>query len=492
MTQYLKTWNIKIDWNNDGSFAVGENEKAFFRDITIKRGRDFFLGKGNSGFEPIAPGECTIILDNQDDRYNPFNTSSPLYPNVQPGRKVQVSVQLGMFDTYSLFTGWVNDIQPSGGTDRTVTISCVDSLQMLTDREDVDIPLQVAPTVYEAFYNGLIAAGWSLSKHGGLVIDDNTDRLSYFWLAEDNLFDSFDSLAQAWMGKFFVDVYGQVNYFSRNHPYTVHRTIADDDCGKDISILMPWEVIRNTVSVFSYGRLKAAETDVWKMSEPLYMNPGEITDVFAEFEYNGKCPADELVNPTIYTDFKLTSDPEGVGTDYSNFLDVTPTFNAQSAQLHLRNRWTAGAWVSLLKIRGKPVYTEKSPTKAITNDSSSASSYNEKSMVIDSQYCQNYNFARDYAYYLVGRIKNPSKYPTLIFSAQDDIIVNMELFDEYDLEIAALGISGIYHVSSIELSLADGQPQDLEAVVTFELPLGDSTGYWTFSTNIGTTSYLGF
>src|SRR5512137_2514982 len=43
-------------------------------------------------FEPVRVGTCSIVLDNTTRRYDPYNTASPLYPNVLPGRYVQIPI----------------------------------------------------------------------------------------------------------------------------------------------------------------------------------------------------------------------------------------------------------------------------------------------------------------------------------------------------------------------------------------------------------------
>ena len=71
-------WGIEIDWNGDGNFT---NEADKCRAFTSSRGRDFYLNPNGEGFEPIDTGRLTFQLDNDDGRYDVFNTGSPLSPS---------------------------------------------------------------------------------------------------------------------------------------------------------------------------------------------------------------------------------------------------------------------------------------------------------------------------------------------------------------------------------------------------------------------------
>src|SRR5512139_1939470 len=88
-------WMLQIDWNGDGVFD-GTNEAVYMVNCDLKRGRDFYIGvDGNgkaSGFEPMKVGKLKITLENISSRYDAYNSSSPLYPYILPGRLISLSV----------------------------------------------------------------------------------------------------------------------------------------------------------------------------------------------------------------------------------------------------------------------------------------------------------------------------------------------------------------------------------------------------------------
>ena len=86
------TWTVNFDWTTAGTFDTSRNDALNMVDYRLTRGRrDFINGSGN-GLEAVEPGMLQITLDNRDGVYDPYNTSSVLYPKVEPGRFVRVYV----------------------------------------------------------------------------------------------------------------------------------------------------------------------------------------------------------------------------------------------------------------------------------------------------------------------------------------------------------------------------------------------------------------
>jgi hypothetical protein len=72
-----------VDWDKDGNYT-DESARLKINSLVIRRGRPNILdAAGNVAMEPADVwGE----LRNYDNRYDPFNTGSAIYPNVLPGR----------------------------------------------------------------------------------------------------------------------------------------------------------------------------------------------------------------------------------------------------------------------------------------------------------------------------------------------------------------------------------------------------------------------
>lgn len=84
------TWTVNFDWTTAGTFDTSRNDAARMVDYRLSRGRRDFINASGNGLEAVEPGMLQIKLDNWDGVYDPYNTSSVLYPKVEPGRFVQV------------------------------------------------------------------------------------------------------------------------------------------------------------------------------------------------------------------------------------------------------------------------------------------------------------------------------------------------------------------------------------------------------------------
>jgi hypothetical protein len=89
-------------------------------------------------FDDVNSTQMTMVLWNDDGRFVPENGGSPYYPNMVEGKRIRWKVKKGGV-TYTRFTGWMVDIEPSFPTDNTVgsqvTITAIDSLGLLGQRK---------------------------------------------------------------------------------------------------------------------------------------------------------------------------------------------------------------------------------------------------------------------------------------------------------------------------------------------------------------------
>ena len=81
---------------------------ADFLDFTMKKGRQHQLDR-------MEAGTATIILNNSSGNYWPDNSGGSYYPNVLPGKRINVRVSYSLI-TYEVFTGFIESWKPSWRT----------------------------------------------------------------------------------------------------------------------------------------------------------------------------------------------------------------------------------------------------------------------------------------------------------------------------------------------------------------------------------------
>jgi len=195
-TDAISLWGVQIDWAGAGEFG-SDNQAENVSNVRTRRGRDFFLrldGQNRAtGFQPVRPGVCTITIDDPDEIYEPNNTASPLYPNVEPGAAIRIIArQSPDGDKRYLFTGEVVDIQSyyESGAHK-VRISALDNLQKLSD-EDVRSTIQEDLTLSGAARRVLDLAEWPGAKRN---IVESEEVMPYWW-EDRRAFTGLDDLTE--------------------------------------------------------------------------------------------------------------------------------------------------------------------------------------------------------------------------------------------------------------------------------------------------------
>jgi hypothetical protein len=126
------TVEIAFDSNPLDTTQSYTDVSTYVRSIETNRGRQHAL-------DEFQTGNCSIVLSNLDDRFNPLNTNSPYYDTatgqtkVKPFKKLRVSAT---YDgtTYRLYTGFITGYPESfggQGVDATVRVQAVDLFKLL-------------------------------------------------------------------------------------------------------------------------------------------------------------------------------------------------------------------------------------------------------------------------------------------------------------------------------------------------------------------------
>lgn len=481
-------WTVEVDWTDTG--YTGRNEASRVIDFLCRRGRDNFLrinsdGVAN-GFEAISAGSAVITLDDYDDTYNPYNVNSPLYPNVKPGHKIRVKAQNGTSGTsYPVFTGFITDIQPSGGTNRKAVIRAEDGLRLLADA-DVDISLvenYSQPEAMQVILDEIYPVDW------GYSLDDVSDTVPYFW-ANGKALRIVNELADSELGVFFTAADGTAKYYARHHDYASVLSISQTEILKEINFPQPWDVVRNKIKVNVYPREEQATGTLWQMSAVPTITAGDDFTVWATYSFGSESPvpATDVITPVANTDFTFNSAADGSGVDLTSDLSISFTDFGSTAKIIMTNNGGTTGYMTLLKVRGNAI---ASPDVVRIIETAGAG---DRALVLDNKWIQNANIGADFATYLVAWLQNVQIFPSYTVEVRFGYQFPIDLFDAVTLTSAKLGINGIvYRVSGIEHKWTKPNGQATRTHVTLEpLPSFSGSQFWIFPTELGVTSFLGF
>ena len=206
------TWSVEIAWN--GSFD-GSNDGLRMQRINTSRGRNYFLKAAGDGFETVQAGSAMVTLKNFDRRYDSFNTESPLYPNISPGKKVRISVKDETSKiVYPVFFGSITDIQPQSDPDL-VILSLTDNKKLL-ESETPAVELQRNISVRDALLKILDAIAWP----DGVNIDSIRDLLFVWSTTGQNAASEIEDLVEMVFGIWFIAADGRLRVKSRHQNLT--------------------------------------------------------------------------------------------------------------------------------------------------------------------------------------------------------------------------------------------------------------------------------
>ncbi|KKN16963.1 hypothetical protein LCGC14_0970800 [marine sediment metagenome] len=233
------------------------------QNITIKRGRQTELAR-------MEAGTATIQLKNHQGNYWPNNASGAYFPNVLPGKKVQIRATYAGVPYY-LYTGFAAGWPPkwlskTGGQNPIVSIKCVDLIKNMSnfDLNTVGYAQEASGTRVDnvlddiAWPAGLRAVdpGQETIQASGAIADEKA--MTHLFLVQDSEY-----------GIFYIAGNGDVTFEDRAHrfvaPHTVSQAIFGDDLGENYyADLVPEyddEFIFNDIRITRDGGTQQVETD---------------------------------------------------------------------------------------------------------------------------------------------------------------------------------------------------------------------------------------
>lgn len=482
-------WRLLVDWDGDGTFD-GSNDAIYMTDCDLKRGRDFYIKKDSdgkaSGFEPMKVGKLKVALDNTNGRYDAYNTTSPLYPYILPGRYIDLSVNYNG-TVYPVFAGKITDIQSEGGEEPKAFIEAEDGMRRLQDY-DATVAVQTNIDVDEAI--GLVLDDVDYPTLWGRNLEDSGDVLSYWW-ADDRAKTEIQRLADAEFGNFFVAADGAATFYSRHHTNTAVLTLTAADFLKRIPLPQPWDVVRNIIKVTAHPPQVVTSQTLWTLADKPVVKAGESFTVWTPYTYNGSAvSAENVIQPVATTDYTVNTAEDGSGTNLTASCTVTSfTDFGKTAKVVLTNGSAFDGYVTLEQVRGDAV-TFPNASLQIAEDATSQATYDPRTLAIDSQWMQSSSLAADFAQYLASFLNTPKRFLEVQVEGRPDIQFTPDLLDVIDTTIAKLNVDDNYKVGSIAMKWLT--PNGQAVLTTWKLePFPDLSGYWQFTATIGQTTIFG-
>lgn len=469
----LLLWTFMVDWDGDGYFDGG-NEASRMVDFSLSRGRERMVS--GDGFNRYRTGTVTVILDNDDGRYNPYNTASPLYPHVTPGKRVRIAVKEGA-NNHELMRGKVADIQPyNQGNRKMVKIDVVDGQEFLAGknlrlgyRRNGNVSSNLW-TTGSWVYRILSEGGWPDDEwpiEYDLIADYNEDwggndqffeRMPYGWFWDIDALDAVRELEDAEIGTFLHARDGTARFLSRHFTYDQDITLDESEVLRDITIPQPWETLRNRVEVAVHPiAVHDVNTILWQIGGlddqaiRVAAESSFVTDaIFRYFNYTG-VPVDAIsgvFSPAV--SFTVNSNRAGTGTDLTSQCSVQLSELADGATVTLLNNSASVGYITNLQISGDIIFS-KYKNIISAEDLDSQAIYDDRVLKINSPWQQDSGAAGEIAAFLLEHLKQPKPHPTVSMEHYSTVQFALDLYvDRIRLISPTLSIDRLYRIGAIE------------------------------------------
>lgn len=465
-------WGLLIDWDDDGVFT-GENEANRMKDMSIIRGRNYFVSPNGDGFEPIQPGQMRIVLNNRDGRYNPYNEASPLYPNVDSGKFIKLIVRFGS-TVYNLFSGTIQDIIPNNNR---VEILAEDGLRWLQDQL-VETQIYQTITADTAIGYVLDAAKWPALW--GKSLETGADTLSYWWAYGRNGWEEIRTLADSEFGRAWVDASGAMRFSNRYSTRAAVLSVDQSKLLRSVRIPQPWEVRRNIVQVTSNPITAQATADVWRAAGEYTVDAGATIDISIEFA----TPATGIIRPVATTDYTAFSLTGGGGVNLTADIVVNVVASSRSATLTITNTGVSLAYLNLLKLRGNPLQQSTVRSKS----TGTGATTRPRTLNLNLEWQQNINNHASFSAQTLQFLQKVRELPQVQIEGRPDIQFVPDLFDPVTVGINAMNIGDTFQVGYIQHEWLSENGQAVRTTWKLE-PLKEYTG-WRFPVIFDSTSIL--
>ena len=448
-------WAFQVAWDGSytGAWSSGtfNNEALRMVDLTVTRGRDYMLRADGRGFEPFPPGVAVGIFDNWDGRYDPWNTSSPLYPNVKPGKFCKIlSTDGAGGTTRPIMYGIIDDIQPvMRGRAPFARIVIHDGLQWLMDKT-ILIGLQSNIDKWDAVKRVRTAAGmlslpWTWISY---VYPSLTEEYPYWWAWQQNAWEAIQQINIAEGSHLIHSAGGNIKWLPRELTYPATTNLDQSEVLADIAIQQPWEHIRNEVRVVSYPLLyDTVNTTLWELQDTPAIANGEAFSVDARFRYSTwqPCGASITFNHTVNTA------ADGSGTNMTASCPLTyNTDIGEGAQITVTNNYGSAGYITLLRAVGDAIYPPYVATRK-ASDATSEAAYGYRSLELDSRWAGDTVLAQEMADWLLAELKDPIPQPVVQIENRHSLQFGYDVYDRVVFTAAKLGISSQnYRIGKIE------------------------------------------
>lgn len=387
------TIQVLVDWDNDGNYT------GTYDDITADVKKAEWRNGMREPYQDMGDeNTATLTLYNTGGKYNPENSSSVLYGNLLPHRRLQIKM-----DSVVMYTGWIEfpvvqwKVDGAGTGQNEARLYGVGAKRFL-DKLESNISLSTSvtgDTIIEAL---LLQCGLEDVSTDYTNIDTGLTTINYIGDSQgQKIYQTIADVTAAERGRFFIGRDGLGYWFNRQKflqaaAYTPVATV-DTSTGSYKPIYLDYgfgRYLSTIVRVASQQRsVKTSET-LFTLESPITVPAGHVTTMEARLRRStGQFAAAGSLTPTP--------------TFSSGSATVTVTEQGGKASVEIDNSsGTSSATLSALTIAGAPT-VDTQQIIATAQDSAAIDAYGQLEYLLNLGPLSTYSQSESVAQFELGR-----------------------------------------------------------------------------------------
>jgi len=411
-------------------------------------------------FFQLEPGDCRFSLHNPSGKYSPDNPNSSLAGLLRPALNMRVRATHSS-STYNLFTGTIDEwsVQPALES-QSANASARDRIRDMRNRTIT------TSLISNGNVGSLFAIVFSLSEVSTWSIDALNQTVPFTWFKEKRADRAVQELIDSGYYSVFADGGGVVRVKNR-HFEAIATTQASYDEFMTLAYALTDDELLNEALIKSRPRSpESAETVVGSLTGALSIQASSWISFFLDYldpDTLEPIPAKDLVTPVSSTDWLTNANSDGSGSNTTATSSVTATLFAETVVATVFNGTGTETFLTKFNIRGKPL-RRAPPLTGKAESNSSQSLYGRRVFTLESDLIGNFNFAQDYAQYLVDQFAYPI--PDVGGSIVNDFpsMLGAEVGDLMHLTNSITGIASLHMITRLEhsIDLSNGNRHVLE------------------------------
>jgi hypothetical protein len=424
---------------------------------------DIFRTVGNA-ITPLAPGECSLVLDNWSRNYSPDYGSGTYAGKILPGMRMRMQATHSG-STYGVFVGFLDEaIVSPVNFDRVATYRFRDDFRHLSDRT-------ITTSMFIGFKSESVAVAiLSETAVQSFTVAVLGDTFPFASFERRDAINAMQQVLESGFYSAYVTPEGQARIEDRYVGQTNNPEVTISNDYNTFDYLLSDAQVYNNISV--QGEQRRAVTDQATLSwieTPLTVPASGWAAFFLNYldPHNFEPTPAQSLTVVSSADFLANAASDGSGVDHTATTSVAMTFFGRSAKAIVTNNTADDVFLHKFQVRGYHV-ERVANVAATSDDTSSQNVYGERGMAFDSNLIADPNFISDYADFLLDRQKNPIAANTFSIKNQWPTQLGLDLTDNIDLVESETGTDGTFVIIGIEHVITTGDSWQHETRYTVD------------------------